>query len=310
MSTEANEVEQPSDDPATGVRDTSVRSAGENWIHPVTWIDDQPWFVEGRIMMPIGPAYCMPEVSRSAVRRAMSKTGASLAVWTSEWDEHEESEWYWTCCDTKVEDVAEIKASRGRWSIRKGLRSCTIRTVETDAFAKESFPIYDAALQSYGQAPPVEADYHRQVHTAAGYPGTTFWGAYVEDQLVAYAVCKEVEGAVSLSSAKSLREFNKQNPNAALFYTLTQHYLGEGCKYVTNGSRTLWHPTTINDFLTSLGYRRVYARVNVEASRTLRTLSSPKLTSVAKAMGAHKVLGRRWLQMEGLQQLFRISESF
>ena len=256
----------------------------------------------------------MPHIAitptRDELKQAMSDSGALLAVWTDAWDSFDRSEWWWTCCDAADYTLGSVKSARGRRSIGKGQRECSVRRVEPDAFAHLAFRIYSEAVASYGGKPPAEAEYAGAIGRMAAYSGTEFWGAFRGDGLAAFAVCQIVDGAVTLGSTKSDPSLNRYNPNAALFYSLTKYYLSQGMSYVTNGSRTLWHPTSINDFLVTLGFRRVYCRVNVELAPLVRLTERTRLLSLAKNLPLESILGSRWRRLQGLERLIAISRSF
>ncbi len=140
-------------------------------------------------------------------------------------------------------------------------------------------------------------------------PGQGILGSIHGDKLAAFASCQIIDRAVLLSSTHSDPELHRHKANSALFYSVTRHYLQHGMLYVSNGSRTLWHATSINDFLRRLGFRRVYCRVNIEASPLLKTVDLVRLARWGRYLGLPKLLGNRWLQLEGCHRLFRISET-
>ena len=146
----------------------------------------------------------------------------------------------------------------------------------------------------------------------ADYSGRTYWGAFVGNQLAAYAATLEVDGAVTLGETKAAQALLRHNPNNALFYTLTRHYLAEpDIRYVTNGMRTLWHPTTINEFLERMGFRKVYCRLHLElgpiARAFQRSRALPVMGRVAAKLDRRRpnpLLG----QIAGFSELLNIAE--
>ena len=173
-----------------------------------------------------------------------------------------------------------------------------------------AYPIHAAAVRAYRQNPPSEEEYLHHVEQMGAYPGTEFWGAFHGDRMAAFATCQFVDRAVSLGSTKSDAELDKHNPNSALFYTIARHYLEQGLRYVSNGSRTLWHPTQINDFLETLGFRKVYCRVNVVVSSAARILDGVSISNWGRFLGLERLFGKRWMQLQGLHRLLRIAETF
>jgi hypothetical protein len=279
-------------------------------VSDVVWLGGIPWYLYGRVLMPL----CMPhvpvEVDRVELRRAIVRHKALLACWTTEWDAFDASEWWWTVCDHSGYDVENISSSNGRASIRQGLRHCTARCVQAAEFPRLAYPIYRAAVERYGDRPPTEQQFAEGISRMAAYSGTEFWGAFRGDTMAAYATCRILDGAVELISAKSDSGLHRYEPNSALFYTMCKHYLELNLRYVSNGSRTLWHPTDINTFLQKLGFRRVYCRVEVELSVSARIVDAAKLASWGPHVGLKRLLGVKWAQLEGFDQLMRIAEAF
>jgi hypothetical protein len=276
----------------------------------VTWLQGIPWHLYEGALRPL----CMPHlplvVDRHELREALAEHRALLACWTSEWDRPEPGPWWWTCCDQDDYRVESIASARGRRSIRRGLRDCVVRRVPADHFGPLAYPIHRAALESYGVDPPTALEYARDIERMAAYRGTEFWAAFRQDRLAAFATCQVLDGAVTLGSTKSDPALDRYNPNAALFYSIARHYLQHGLRYISNGSRTLWHPTGINEFLTTLGFRRVYCRVNVLLSPRARVIHEARIATWGRFLGLHRLAGRSWARLQGFDRLMRIARSF
>lgn len=273
------------------------------------WIGGTPWKKVGPILSPLAMPHVPISVNRAELREALRSRGASVARWTTEWDSGP-SEWWWVCCDKPDYDLDTIESSRARRAIRSGLRDCTIRVVSAGEFANVAYPIFRTALDGYGMSPPTDTEYAETIRRMALYPGTEFWGAFVGATLAAFATCQVIDGAVTLGSTKSDPEQHKHNANSALFYSIAQHYMRRGMRYVSNGSRTLYHPTTINEFLERMGFRKVFCRLNVQVTRGARVLHRLGVARWAKSLGAARVFPQQWLKLDGFDRLMKISESF
>jgi hypothetical protein len=276
----------------------------------VEWIGGIPWRRYGKTLLPL----CMPHVpftvDRTEIRKTLRKKEALLACWTTEWNRGEPSEWWWTCCDTEDYRIEAIDSARGRRSIRQGLRACTVEKIEKSTFYSHSYPIYSMAMTEYGEKPPTQTQYARQVESMAKYHGVEFWGAFYQTRMAAFAICTVQDQAVLLGSTKSAPDLDKHNPNAALFHSISKHYLESGMKYVTNGSRTMWHPTHINEFLETLGFRKVYCRLNVEMSTLARFISLLRVNKWGPLLGTRILMRRKWMQLDGFYRLLRIASTF
>jgi hypothetical protein len=178
----------------------------------------------------------------------------------------------------------------------------------------EGHRIYADALRSYGYLEnniQTQPDFMNMVRKLDASGGFEPWGAFVDGKMAAYSGCIVLQGAVSLGTTKSDPDTHAHNPNAALFYTLTHHYLHERkMDYVTNGSRTLLHPSNINEFLENCGFRKVYARLNLELSSVARAVDKVHLDTWAGAVGVPKLLPAVWSKLQGFRSMMNIADTF
>jgi hypothetical protein len=278
----------------------------------VVWIDNIPWQLRNRILLPLGMPHTIPnDINRNKVQEAVNDTKALLAYWTDQWDS-EHSEWWWTCCDNRNYNIENIENSSGKRGIRKGISYCSVRRIDANDFADMAYSLYTKALESYGlknSKIPSKDEYKQTIIKQSKYSGFELWGAFVKEQLAAFSTCIIIDGAVNLGSTKSDPELHKYYPNNALFYNITRHYLQKkNILYVTNGYRTLLHPTSINDFLIRMGYRRIYCRLNIELSYFAKLL----INSGVVLLGKHikKIFPDLGAKVNGLLKLIEISKTF
>ncbi len=248
----------------------------------VFWSDDVPWPMENRLLRPLALPHTIQNIHHNYVKDLISKSGALIAYWSDKWD-MDESYWWWTSCDDKEYSIEKISDKRGRRDVRKGLRECIVRRMNQEDFVDLSYRIYSDSYYAYKyhDLRNFSKDQYREyIFNKGEYGGYELWGAFVDDKMAAYASVVVMDGAVLLESAKSDPSLQKHCPNNALFYRMTEHYLRErGKLYITNGPRTLLHPTNINDLLIRMGYRKIYCRLNIELSLTAKLIL---LTGVRK----------------------------
>ena len=279
----------------------------------VTWIDEIPWHLTGGILSPLAMPHTTKDIDRKKVRKALAASKGMLARWTDDWNGGQ-SEWWWICCDDREYDVERIASAHARRDIRKGLRSCSVRRIAREDFADLSYEIYVREQETYGllgTGIPTREQYQNEITLRSKYRGVEYWGAFVDDRLAAFTRCTVVNDVAQISNAKSDVELHRFCPNNALFYTITRHYLRErGLLYVTNGSRTLLHPTTINDFLMRMGFRVLFCRLNVELSLLAKAVSLSKVGRWGRSLGIPTVAPSRWRFIEGFQKIVEIARSF
>ncbi|MBT8379751.1 MAG: hypothetical protein KJN64_11005 [Ignavibacteria bacterium] len=277
-------------------------------------INDVPWHVQNRILTPLQMPHKNLSLDKLKLSVEMAKSNSILAHWTDKWDSSE-SEWWWICCDSKNYDIKNIKNSRGRRGIRKGLEHCEVKKINSGEFPELAYNLYVKSLKSYGVKDKnifSKNEYYSYVKRLSKYRGYELWGSFVDNKLAAFAACVVLDDAVLLGSTKSDPEMHKFNPNNALFYIITKYYLTSmNTKYITNGHRTLVHKTSIDEFLTRMGYRKVFCRLNLELSKfakVVNTISSPIVrTNLIPFKQMFPVLGPK---IEGFNNLIEINKTF
>jgi hypothetical protein len=280
----------------------------------IIWIDNSPWELRNRLLIPIAPPHTIINIDREKVKKALSISKALLAYWTDNWNS-EQSQWWWTVCDIKNYEIDKIQNPTGRRAIRKGLENCSVTRIEPERFAELTYKIYINSLLSYN-VPESKIDsyqkYSETIIRQSNYTGFELWGAFVEGKLASYATCLVIDNVALFGSTKSDPEFHKYYPNNALFYHITKHYLSErGISYLTNGPRTLLHSTTINDFLIKMGYRRVYSRLNIELSNKAKLLFNSGLgRAIQRAKFLESFLPNQITKVKGFMNLVDISKTF
>lgn len=230
----------------------------------VFMVGDAPWVLESRKLTPLAPPHRQGPVNGEHLQRAMRASGAWVALWNDAWDT-EPGPWWWICCDARDFGLERIEPSR-RKSVRKALRECSVRRLETEWFAEHGYEVYAAAHARYGHVAPVSrAAFKAGAMANAEYAGRETWGAFVGDALAAYASCIVIDDVVKVSSAKSVPALLKHRPNDALHFMLRQHYLVERkMLYTTDGARVLEHDTHVQDFYETLGSRRIYCPLRIQ----------------------------------------------
>ncbi len=269
-----------------------------------------PWEKYNGILTPLCVPHVPIDVDRDELRRALDRNKMLLALWTTHWESFSDSQWWWVVCDIDEYDVTRVESSRGRSSIRRGLRSCVVRRLRAGDFISLSYPLHKAALERYGVDAPDENQYAEEIMALGRNPGNHFWGAFVEEQMAAYLFCRVMDGVCRTVTGAPLKELNKYNPMAAMFYTVSKYYLDKDLNYVTNGWRTLLHDTSMNDFLETLGFRKVFCKVNIELSPLAKIINSSHLIKWGAYLRLNRLSSERWRQLEAFSRLVKIFKTF
>jgi hypothetical protein len=284
----------------------------------IIWIDNIPWGCSNKILTPLNMPHTTNNVNRFNVKKALKETGALFAQWVDCWDTPEPTEWWWVCCDNPEYDVEALNDPhfhRGRRNIRKALKSgCIVKAVDSEELAKNGYQLYHQSMLSYGYKEhqiPSQEKFQKEWNEKIDHKNYKAWAVYYEDQMAAYALVLEHQDAVSVSVTKSDNNLVHYNPNTLLYYSLSKHYLNEKkVKYITNGNRTLLHPTAVNDFLERMGYRKIYCRLNVELNTTAKIVDFLKPDSWGKYVGLPFILKNQWDNILAFRKLSDIAKSF
>jgi hypothetical protein len=70
------------------------------------------------------------------------------------------------------------------------------------------------------------------------------------------------------------------------------------------------HPTSINDFLERMGFRKVYGKLHLLLSPKARLISWSGILFWGKVLFLHKIFSRPWEKLEGFGKLIAIHKSF
>ena len=257
---------------------------------PVCWIDGAPWRIDRRILRPLTPPHLIKPVDPRKIRKAMRENGALMASWVDAWDTPE-CQWWHIGCSDKDYDIDSVPSKSRRKFIRKGMRLCEVRRMPLEEFGEKGHVVHMAAASLYGDAyvPIGLEEFRKGVSIAAKHDAWEVWGAFCEGKLAAYDVCIPVDGAILNSSSKSDPALHKCRPNEAMQFEMTRQYMRQGARYISNGVRVLLHDTHVQEFMLSMGYRRIYCPLRAEISWVL---------SAALWMGAD-----RWGKRAGLNRL-------
>ena len=192
-----------------------------------------------------------------------------LARWTTDFDCHMETDWWYVIKDTPF-DFMEVK-SNYRQKIRRGLKDFNIRIIKPMEYAEEIYQVEEEALSQYPIKYRPKLD-HDQFITSIGerhkkYNCTTFAAFCKEDNCMAGYMCIIIhESYIELFSLKVRPSQERKQLNAALVYSILDHFskeLAEGV-YIVDGERSILHETSFQDYLEKyFKFRKAYCRLHI-----------------------------------------------
>jgi len=233
-------------------------------------IKDTLWVESNRMVAPVGPAKFNYTISKEDGGYLLTKFPKALLVRYTDGIQNDKlvGEWYAVICDTFL-DLNELPA-KNRSEIRRGLKNCDVKMVDSDFIAEHGYHVYASALENYTGAKIkaitenqfkrnilLEKDFHDIRH---------YWGVLHNDKLIAYSanyIYDTIE--VDYTAIKFHPDYLKLYPSYALIYTMNQYYLKEkSFEYVNDGFRNILHQTNIQKYLIEkFRFRKEYTNYNL-----------------------------------------------
>lgn len=206
----------------------------------------------------------------------------------SKFDEINSSEWYYVIKD-KLEDINSY-TSKVRNQIMKGLNNCLIMQ---DSDINKIYPIYNAVnsahrnkVLSFDKFKNYFEKYQKIKEFKINY-----WLITVNNIPVGYSkVCISEEKIAFYEEIHIVKEYKRNYLNYALIHTMNKYYLNE-CQlnFVTDGSRNIYHPTQIQDFLIyKFQFRKAFCLLHVKynlISKFVIIISTPFYNHLKKVRG-------------------------
>ena len=227
------------------------------------------WKYYNHAMVPTCAPHENPDLSAINDRDFWKPGGGRIplfARWTEDFDCDNETEFWYTILDHHF-DINSIK-SKHRYYIKQGMKNFDV--VKFDYYG---FERYKKRLLGIINAVRIN-DYHIKAVSKIAVPtenqyylGAFEKGMHDEAHLVGWAFVIEHEEYIEFSSLKVLPEYEKKSINAAIVYRLISEYNHQLSKsfYITNGTRTINHPTQFNKYLRRMfEFRKAYCKLRIK----------------------------------------------
>ena len=187
-----------------------------------------------------------------------------LARWTTEFDCREKTQFWYTIIDTPF-DISELKSDYRR-RIRIGLKNFKCKIISSKEYAQDMAEI---TLKDWATYPAKYRPHTRKIDLIKMYCNLkeTVWGAFdINNQLSAFQVIEDNGSYYSMGQGKSNPETQKLQVNAALIASYLDFYAQDisNGKYISNGTRNIFHETNFNeDLCKKYGFRKAFCKLNV-----------------------------------------------
>jgi hypothetical protein len=229
---------------------------------PAFVLDKRLWVEQNRMVYPVGPASQSHAISGDAAKQLLAHFPTAVLVRCTGGFESQASsdKWYCTIC-RELRPIEEY-SSNTRKQLRKALRQCVVKKVDAAYVARNGYDVHLAAHQRYGRPPQDKEGFVSDLLIAQDFGDVIdFWAVLYQDVTVGY-LCTEIYGDVEAAHCGMAfhPDYFRYYISHALIYTANEYYLQQrSFSHVSNGYRTVWHPSDIYDFLVDrFGYERAY----------------------------------------------------
>lgn len=200
---------------------------------------------------------------------------ALLTRWTTDFDCRYETDW-WFCIKDTAFDIKQAKA-KVRYRINKGLKNTDVRKINSSSYAERIAELYKLTYDQYPERyrPEIHLD---QVIRQFKEPDirdsenpdlfSEYWGVFdiQKDELIGFCKCRITDRKwVSLVQVTIPNQYQKNEENAALVYTLLEEYINSGqYKYLMDGERNIFHETNYQRYLEhNFEFRKAYCKLHL-----------------------------------------------
>jgi ribosomal protein S18 acetylase RimI-like enzyme len=246
-----------------------LRASGINVVN----VDDVDWYSYQGFIAPAYLHHCIPDIESTMAARAVSKCGGLFARWTSDFDRPSISDWWYVIRDGSYS--LNDCGSKMRNQVNRGLKRFTVRHLSCKELLSTGYEVCRKAVKRYNNDNflPSRQAFERRVTAASNYPDVVeYIGVFSEKQLVGFSENYIQDGGVYWESIWLDPEFIGDYSSYALTHYMLDYYLtNRRMRYVSDGSRSIYHETNVQEFfITKFGFRRAFARMHIKYSIPVR----------------------------------------
>lgn len=213
---------------------------------------DIEWYSYHGALLPSVPPHYNIILDRQKQQDLLTQSGAYFIRWTDHFDMLRESS-FWYVIKDKPESLDSYK-SKTRNQIKKGLNLCIVEPTSAYDISENGYACYRKAVIGYqhSSAPAEESLFKNQYLALKNDKNHEFWVVKEREskKIIAYAHIILDETMCSYSSIKFDPDYLHLYGGYALIFTMNTHYINERhFDYVSDGARSIAHPTNIQEFL-------------------------------------------------------------
>jgi hypothetical protein len=218
------------------------------------------WRKYNGVIIPLDPPHIEIHESRKEIKSLIKRYNVLFARWVSDFDSKNQTDFWYVIHDTPM--CMDSYSTNTRNQIKKGLKNFQIRIIAKSVIMQEGYDIYVSAFQSYNTMTGFKS---KELFLKELEGDWEFWGVYSKGALVGYSQNKIIDRSCDYSTIKITPNYRKMYPTYALIFTMNKYYLNEkNLKYVSDGARSLFHQSNIQEFLIrKFKFRKAFCRLHV-----------------------------------------------
>tara|TARA_B110000444_G_scaffold250359_1_gene276630 strand:- start:845 stop:1678 length:834 start_codon:yes stop_codon:yes gene_type:complete len=209
------------------------------------------------------PPHVDIENSEQSILKYIKMEDAFFARWISDFDSKNETCFWYVICDKKMSIEDYSKNTRSK--IRRGLKNCNVKLISKNEIINNGYLCYSEAFKNYNSYLPSKSfdEFKNALLSLKG--DWHFWGIYKGKELIGYSQNLVIGDFCDYSTIKFNPYYLKFYPSYVLFYTMNKYYLNDNnFRYVSDGARSLFHETNIQDFLIKkFRFRKAYCNLHI-----------------------------------------------
>jgi len=227
------------------------------------------WINYQGVLIPNVPPHVKINLSKEDAKYLLKKTNTYFVRWTSDWDSQNPTE-FWHIIKDGVSSLEELSGNT-RHNVRRGLKRSIFERVDANVIMGEGYSVYQKAFDKYDTfiEPLTKEEFSSYILELQKDKKFDFWEARNEQgEMVAYSINKVEDNMCAYKTTKFDPDYLKLYVSEGLFYTMNTYYLNEvGLKYIDDGSRSVSHKTSIQEyFINKFKFRKAYCKLHIEYS--------------------------------------------
>jgi hypothetical protein len=240
----------------------------QNQGRPVIECCGIPWMNYNNAVIPASamPVYVAP--SRADALRIVRATGALFLRCSTGRLEREAPWWHVVCREYAFGGLS----SKTRARVRRASETLDVRRTSAAWLAKFGHRCHVEFCMHKNMRPQSAAEFASYFEELEKHPIFECWACSRGDVLLGYVVGLREHDGVFMEVFHVTPAGRRAYAGYLMLHTILQHYVRDGALPLSNGTRSVLHPTEMQDFLLKFSFKREFASLLVVYRPTMAVL--------------------------------------